>query len=118
MWNLLGVQGSIHPTPGFALREGKQCLRIVKANCLPGTLRELLMLIRRFSVWKANNGSQALPARERRGSRNRLLEGAIGGSGIDNAGFDNPRGPISEVEVGSTDAHFQFMVAPGACLGG
>lgn len=112
------VPGCACAEPSFALREGKQCLRIMKAIRPPGTLRELLMIIRRFSVWKAKTGSQAPPERERRGSRNRLLKGATGGNGIDYSGIDNFRGGLSELEVESADTYFQPLVAPGACLGG
>jgi hypothetical protein len=112
------LPGCFHFRASFALRRTKQCLRIVKAIRLPGTLRELLMPIRRFSVWKAKTGSHPLPERERYGGRNRLLKGATGGNGIDYPGFDNSRGELPEVEVGSADANFRPLVAPGACLGG
>ncbi len=104
--------------PWITLRRGKQCLRIVKAIRQPGTLRELLMVIRRFSVWKAKTGSLLLPEWERRGSRNRLLEGATGGNGIDYSGTDNFRGGFFELEVESAEPSFQPLAAPGACLGG
>ena len=102
----------------FALRGGRQCLRIMKAIRLPGTLRELLMIIRRFSVWRAKTGSQPPPEWGRRGIRNRLLEGATGGNGIDHPGIDISRGKLPGVEVQSANWHFPPLVAPGACFGG
>ncbi len=102
----------------FGLRERKQCLRIVMAIRLPGTLRELLMSIRRFSMWKAKTGGRALPSRERRGNRNRLLEGATGGDGINQPGIDILRGRLPELEAGLGNTRYPSMVAPGACLGG
>jgi hypothetical protein len=102
----------------FTLRGGKQCLRIMKTIRLPGTLRELLMIIRRFSLWRAKTGSQPPPGWGRHGNRNRLLEGATGGNGIDHTGFDISRDELPGVEVQSAINHFPPLVAPGACFGG
>lgn len=108
----------VRAKPLFGLRERKQCLRIMKAIRLPGTLRELLMLIRRFSMWKAKTGSRALLNREPFGDRNRLLEGATGGDGIDQPGFDISRNRLPQLEAGLAGTSNPSVVAPGVCLGG
>ena len=90
----------------------------MKAIRLPGTLRELLMIISRFSLWRAKTGSQPPPERGRHGLRNHLLEGATGGNGIDHPGSDILGGTLPAVEVQSADGYFPPLVAPGACFGG
>ena len=92
--------------------------RIMKAIRLPGTLRELLMIIRRFSVWKAKTGGQPLLAREWPGGWNRFLEGATGGNGIDHPGCGISYNERPAVDGVYSQPRFQPLAAPGACFGG
>ena len=100
----------------WLLQTGRRWHRIMEINRQSGTLGELLMIIRRFSGWKARNGGPPL-CEGWSGSWNRFPEGAPGGDGSDHPWFDDAGGGSPQVDDGPATADVRLWVRLGASCG-